>query len=97
MITGAPTLRHSDGRDVLVSGDNVSLPEGETGAHHFVNDHVTPARLLVCSAPVSGPSIVVEPDDDSYVLRVPGQTGCRFRLADRLDDYWDGEPGARNN
>jgi uncharacterized cupin superfamily protein len=94
VVTGAPTLRHPNGRDVLVSGDIVCLPEGETGAHQFVNDHVVPARLLVCSTPVSGPSARVEPDDDSYVLRVPGQTGYRFRLADRLDDYWDGEPGA---
>jgi hypothetical protein len=59
-----------------------------------VNSAAEPARLLICSTPVAGPSAAVHPDDDTYVLRVPGQTGYRFRLADRLTDDWDGEPGA---
>ena len=67
---------------------------GEAGSHQFLNHADEPARILVCSAPVGGPSAAVYPDDDTYVLRVPGQTGSRFRLADRLRDYWDGEPAA---
>jgi len=43
---------------------------------------------------VTGPSAAVYPDDDTYVLRVPGQAGYRFRLSDQLSDYWDGVPGA---
>ena len=66
----------------------------KSGAHQFRNDAEEPARLLLCSAPLIGPSAAVYPDDDTYVLRVPGQTGYRFRLSDQLRDYWDGEPGA---
>ncbi len=94
VLDGAPTLRHPDGQEVMVPGDIVCCVEGEAGAHQFLNHADEPARLLICSAPVAGPSAAVYPDDDTYVLRVPGQTGYRFRLSDRLPDYWDGEPGA---
>ena len=94
VLGGAPALRHPGGEDVLAPGDVVCFPEGETGAHRFRNQAGEPARLLVCSAPRGGPSATVFPDDDTYVLRVPGQAGYRFRLADRLLDYWDGVPGA---
>lgn len=94
VLDGAPALRHPGGRDELVAGDIVCFPEGEAGAHQFLNPGDVPARVLVCSAPVAGPWATVYPDDGTYVLRVPGQTGYRFRLADQLSDYWDGEPGA---
>jgi uncharacterized cupin superfamily protein len=94
VLDGSPTLRHPGGQDVMALGDIVCFPEGEDGAHQFRNHAEVPARLLVCSAPVTGPSAAVYPDDDTYTLRVPGQTGYRFRLGDQLSDYWDGEPGA---
>jgi uncharacterized cupin superfamily protein len=78
----------------MAPGDIVCFPEGEAGARQFLNDAAESARLLFCSAPVTGPSAEVYPDDNTYVLRVPGQTGYRFRLTDQLPDYWDGEPGA---
>ena len=94
VLGGAPTLRHPGGQDVMSPGDVVCFPEGESGAHQFLNHADEPARLLLCSAPVSGPSASVYPDDNTYVLRVPGQTGYCFRLTDQLPDYWDEEPGA---
>jgi uncharacterized cupin superfamily protein len=94
VLGGAPTLRHPGGQDVMAPGDIVCLPEGEAGTHQFLSHADEPARLLVCSAPVSGPSAAVYPDDNTYVLRVSGQTGYRFRLTDQLSDSWDGEPGA---
>jgi uncharacterized cupin superfamily protein len=94
VLGGAPTLRHPGGQDVMAPGDIVCFPEGEAGAHQFLNHADEPARLLVCAAPASGPSAAVYPDDDTYVLRGPGQTGYRFRLSDKLLDYWDGEPSA---
>lgn len=96
VLAGTPTLRHPDGQDPMGPGDIVCLQEGETGAHQFLNHSDTPTRILVCSTPVAGPSASVYPDDDTYVLRVPGQPGYRFRLADQLNDYWDGEPGAHD-
>ena len=94
VLAGLPTLRHRGGQEATSPGDIVCFPEGEAGAHQFLNHGDERARLLVCSAPVTGPSAEVYPDEDMYVLRVPGQTGYRFRLADQLLDYWDGEPGA---
>ena len=73
VVGGAPTLRHPDGQDVMAPGDIVCFPEGEAGAHQFVNHADEPARLLVCSAPVSGPSAAVYPDENTYVLSVPGK------------------------
>jgi uncharacterized cupin superfamily protein len=94
VLGGTPALRHPGGQEVMAPGDIVCFPEGEAGAHQFLNHAEEPARLLVCSTPVDGPSATVYPDDDTYVLRVPGQTGYRFRMTDQLPDYWDGEPGA---
>jgi uncharacterized cupin superfamily protein len=94
VVAGTPTLRHPDGQDLMSPGDIVCFPEGEAGAHQFANHADEPARLLLCSAPVGGPSASVYPDEGTYVLRVPGRAGYRFRLTDQLRDYWEGEPGA---
>jgi uncharacterized cupin superfamily protein len=94
VLDGTPTLRHPNGQENLAAGDILCFPEGEVGAHQFCNDVDKPTRLLTCSAPVTGPSAATYPDDDTYVLRVPGQNGYRFRLADQLEDYWAGEPDA---
>jgi uncharacterized cupin superfamily protein len=94
VLDGMPTLRHPNGQDRMAPGDIVCFPEGEAGARQFLNDAAESARLLFCSAPINGPSAAVYPDDNTYALRVPGQTGYRFRLTDQLADYWDGEPGA---
>jgi uncharacterized cupin superfamily protein len=94
VLRGTPTLRHPGGEDVMAPGDIVCYPEGEVGARQFLNRADEPARLLICSAPVTGPWAAVYPDDNTYALHVPGQTGYRFRLSDQLSDYWDGEPGA---
>lgn len=94
VLGGAPTLRHPGGQDVTSPGDIVCFPEGEGGAHQFLNNAGEPARLLICSAPVTAPWASVYPDENTYVLRVPGQTGYCFQLADKLADYWDGVPGA---
>jgi len=65
----------------------VCFPEGEAGAHQFLNHADEPARLLICSAPVTGPSAAVYPENNTYVLQVPGQRGYRFSLTDQLPDY----------
>ena len=62
----------------MTPGDIVCLSEGEAGAHQFLNHADESARLLVCSAPVTGPSAEVYPDEEMYVLRVPGQLGIAF-------------------
>ena len=94
VLDGEPTLRRPEGHEILVPGDIVCFPEGEAGAHQFLNCADETARVLMCSAPVSAVSAAVYPDDNTYVLRVPGQNGYRFRLDDQLADYWDGEPAS---
>jgi hypothetical protein len=34
------------------------------------------------------------PDDDTVLIHVSGRERLLFRHADRIEDYWDGEPGA---
>jgi hypothetical protein len=59
-----------------------------TGPYHY--DRCREHWALV----LDGAPTLRHPDENTYVLRVPGQTGYRFRLTDQLRDYWDGEPGA---
>ena len=46
------------------------------------------------SAPVGQPGATFQPEQDSAVVRLSGGESFRFRLSDRITDYWDGEPGA---
>jgi uncharacterized cupin superfamily protein len=81
VLGGAPTLRHPGGQDISALGDIVCFPEGETGAHQFLNHAVEPARLLVCSTPVTGPSAAVYPDDDTYCSAFRDRPGVAFASA----------------
>ena len=94
VLIGTPTLRHAEGEDLLAPGDIVGFPDGPAGAHRLRNDGPAPARVLVISTPVDRPMSAVYPDDDTVVVRLSDRTGFRFRAADRVQNYWDGEPGA---
>jgi hypothetical protein len=94
MLSGTPTLRDPDGRELMAPSEIVCLPEGEIGAHQFLNHGDDPARLLICTAPITGHRLRY-PDGNTYVLRVPGGRTYRFRLSDQLPDYRDGEPRGR--
>jgi uncharacterized cupin superfamily protein len=94
VLDGTPTLRHPDGEDVLNAGELTCFSEGPAGAHQFVNRGEDAARLITFSTPVGRPMSTFYPDDETAVIRVPGYKGFRFRLNDRVDEYWDGEPGA---
>lgn len=68
---------------------------GEAGAHQFRNHVEVPGAtgdLLGARHRAVGRGL--PPRQQVRALRVPGQTGYRFRLGDQLSDYWDGEPGA---
>jgi uncharacterized cupin superfamily protein len=67
------TLRRPDGQDLMSPGDIVCFPEGETGAHQFANHAGEPARLLTCSAPVSGSSAAVYPTTTRTCPVCPGE------------------------
>jgi uncharacterized cupin superfamily protein len=83
VVAGSPTVRTPTGERELRPGDLVSFPEGEDGAHTFLNHSVRNARVAIFST--QGPGSAVYPD--SGKVGVAGQT---FRIADAVD-YWDGE------
>ena len=93
-LSGAPTLRHPDGEDVLDPGDIVCFPEGPTGAHRLLNHSKEAVRLIIFSTPHGRPMSAFHPDDGTVLVRIPDYEGFLFRLEDQIDDYWDGEPGA---
>jgi uncharacterized cupin superfamily protein len=95
VVSGTPALRHPDGEEALATGDLVGFPEGPDGAHRLSGAGAEPARVLVISTPPGRPSATVHPDEGTAVLRLSDHEGFRFRLSDRIEDYWDGEPGAQ--
>jgi uncharacterized cupin superfamily protein len=94
VLSGASTLRHPDGEDVLASGDIVCFPEGPTGARRFLNESEEAVRLVAFSTPAGQPMSAFFPDDGTVLVRVSDHEGFLFRQDDQIEDYWDGEPGA---
>jgi uncharacterized cupin superfamily protein len=86
VVSGAPTVRTSDGERVLRPGDLMCFPAGAGGAHSVLG----PGRVLILSANHS-PSISVYPDSDKLGTRPPDDRDrLDFRRGDAVD-YWDGE------
>jgi uncharacterized cupin superfamily protein len=93
VLDGTPTLRTPDGLRELASGEVVSFPRGEGGAHQLINGTAQTVRFLPLST--SGePDIVIYPDSGKLgaVERLPEGGGLNemFRLDDAVD-YYDGE------
>ena len=52
VLAGEPTLRTGTGAEderTLATGEVVSFPPGQAGAHQIVNRAAAPARVLICS------------------------------------------------
>jgi uncharacterized cupin superfamily protein len=94
VLSGAPTLRHPDGQAALSAGDILCFPEGPAGAHRLLNESGEAVRLIVFSTPVGKPMSSFYPDDDTVLVQISDDEGFLFRHTDRIEDYWDGEPGA---
>jgi len=84
VLTGTPTLRHPDGRDVLAVGDMVMFPEGTDGAHQLINESREAARVLILST-MRVPFGCAYPDSG----KVSTFAGV-FAIGAAVD-YWDGE------
>jgi uncharacterized cupin superfamily protein len=56
VLSGAPTLRHADGEDVLRASDIVRFPEGPIGAHRLLNDSSEEAVRLITFSTPTGPA-----------------------------------------
>ena len=94
VVNGTPTLRHDHGRTVLATGDICCFPQGPTGAHELRNDSEQPARLIVFSTSTDRPMSTFYPDEDTVLIHISDRERLLFRHEDRIEDYWDGEPGA---
>ena len=95
VVSGTPTLRHADGQTMLSAGDICCFPQGPTGAHRLGNDSEGPARLIVFSTSTDRPMSTFYPDEDTVLIHVSDRERWLFRHEDRIEDYWDGEPGAK--
>ena len=94
VVSGAPTLRHADGQTQLSAGDICCFPQGPAGAHRLSNDSEDPARLIVFSTSSDRPMSRFYPDEDTVLIHISDRERLLFRHDDRIEDYWDGEPGA---
>jgi uncharacterized cupin superfamily protein len=83
VVSGTPTLRTPEGERELRAGDVVGFPQGEDGAHTFLNRSTVPARIVIFSSLRSG--YCTYPDSD----KVTGG-GKVFQRGDAVG-YWDGE------
>jgi uncharacterized cupin superfamily protein len=84
VVAGEPTVRTPDGERVLGRGDIVAFPEGEAGAHTFLNRSEESARIALFST-LNRSTLPVYPDS-----RKVGANGRYYRMEDAVD-YWDGE------
>ena len=93
VLSGAPTLRHADGEDVLEAGDAVCFIDGPAGAHQLINRGAERTRLIIFST-MDAHSTVYYPDSGKLLIRPGDGERLVFRTADAVD-YWDGETAPR--
>jgi uncharacterized cupin superfamily protein len=95
VIAGSPSLRTPEGERELVTGEVVSFPRGEAGAHQIVNRSDQEARILLISE-MNAPEVVVRPESGklSALGRPPGSRGEGmhkvFHQSDEVS-FWEGE------
>ncbi len=97
VIAGRPSLRRLDDERELASGEVVSFPRGESGAHQVVNRSDEEARILLISE-MNAPEIVVRPESGKLSARgsPPGGRGEGmhkvFRQSDEVSLWEDEAP-----
>jgi uncharacterized cupin superfamily protein len=84
VVAGTPTVRTPEGERELRPGDVVAFPEGEEGAHTFLNHSSESARVALFST-LNRSTLPVYPDSGKVAAK-----GKCFRLEAAVD-YWDGE------
>lgn len=84
VVAGAPTVRTPEGERELRPGDIVAFPEGDAGAHTFLNHGGAEARIALFST-LNRRTLPVYPDSEKV-----GANGRYYRVADAVD-YWHGE------
>lgn len=98
VLEGTGQLRLAGEIHRLESGDYVSFPADDSGAHRVINDSDTVLRYLAVST-MEEPEVIVYPDSDKvgvFVGSPPGSDAERsvhgyYRRGDGVD-YWTDEP-----
>lgn len=85
VLSGSPTLLTTEDERELQTGEVVSFPAGEGGAHRVENRTPTPIRLLIVSTMLS-PEINAMFEDGTYWIRdnPPGADPNAANLNERL-------------
>ena len=78
----------------LERGDACCFPQGPAGVHRLRNESEEAARLVIFSTPADRPMSTFYPDEDTVAIHLSDHEGFLFSHNDRIEDYWDGEPGA---
>jgi uncharacterized cupin superfamily protein len=84
VLSGTPTLRYPEGRELLAPGDFVAFQDGPAGAHQLINESQELVRYMMFSVNRE-PFCVVYPDSGK-VSTIMGM----FKISDAVN-YWDGE------
>jgi uncharacterized cupin superfamily protein len=90
VLEGKPTLRHSEGSDVLDAWDVVCFPRGPEGAHGVGNETEQTVRVLMFST-VIVPTATVYPDSDKVGIWTGDPATDVMVRRDAAVDYYDGE------
>ena len=90
VVSGAPSVRHPDGEDVLEPGDIVCFPPGPDGAHQVLNRATEPARVMMVSTKTH-PAVCVYPDSNKIATFTGNERGRPDAPQTAAVDYFDGE------
>jgi len=90
VLRGRPTLRHSNGEDLLEPGDVVCFPEGPDGAHKLTNHAAETVRVMLLSDK-PGLAAAVYPDSGKIGIFPPGEEDKIMVRRESAVDYFDGE------
>jgi uncharacterized cupin superfamily protein len=90
VLEGRPTLRHSEGEDVLEPWDVVCFPSGPEGAHAVRNATAEPVRVLMAST-VTHPCATVYPDSGKIGIWPGNKEDNLIVRKESAVDYYDGE------
>jgi uncharacterized cupin superfamily protein len=90
VLSGHPTLRHSDGSERLEPWDLVCFPTGPAGAHGVRNDSGETVRVLMYST-VSSPAVTVYPDSDKVGVWVGNPDDDLMLPRSSAVPYFEGE------
>jgi len=90
VVRGEPTLRTSEGEQLLKEGDVVCFPRGKRGAHQIVNRTDQPIRVLMLSSMIRG-EIIEYLDTGKVLAKDVEDEDIVFARPGPAVEYWEGE------